>query len=95
MKFHRTPQFYEDYNRLDESDREAVDNAFINVASALQGNADLRQHHRIKKMWGNNEIWEGHVKQNLCFTFHFEDNEAGERVCFFRRIGTHDIYDKP
>jgi mRNA-degrading endonuclease YafQ of YafQ-DinJ toxin-antitoxin module len=95
MKFHRTPQFKEDYNSLTESDKTAVDDAFKNIVRALQGDVELRKQHRIKKMSGKNEIWEGHVKLNLCFTFHFENTNEGEKVCFFRRIGTHDIYKNP
>ena len=95
MKFARTQQFNDDLNKLEESDKIAVRNAFNDVVSALEGDAGLRHHHRIKKMWGTQDIWEGHVKQNLCFTFHFANNPEGEKVCFFRRIGTHNIYNKP
>jgi mRNA-degrading endonuclease YafQ of YafQ-DinJ toxin-antitoxin module len=95
MKFHRTPQFREDFNNLEETDRIAVINAFGDVAEALQGNGELRYHFRIKKMEGRDEIWEGHIKINLCFTFQFSVNKEGEKVCFFRRVGTHEIYSRP
>ena len=45
-------------------------------------------------MEGQKGIWEGHVKINLVFTFQY-DHEDGEKVCFFRRVGTHDIYKNP
>lgn len=95
MKFRRTPQFKEDYNNLSEADRIAVDNAFNNVSLALQGNNQLQKYFSIHKMEGWHDIWEGHVKRNLCFTFNFTRNDTGEKICFFRRIGTHDIYDAP
>jgi mRNA-degrading endonuclease YafQ of YafQ-DinJ toxin-antitoxin module len=95
MKFRRTPQFREDYAGLQEKDREAVDEAFRSVALALQGNVDLYRLHKIQVMHGKPGIWEGHVRQNICFTFHYEYTADGEKICFFRRIGTHEIYDKP
>lgn len=95
MKFRRTPQFEEDFNSLEESARKDVKKAFPGVRDALQGNSELFRHYRIKKMKGWSEIWEGHVKLNLCFTFHYDYNDNDEKICFFRRIGTHDIYKSP
>jgi mRNA-degrading endonuclease YafQ of YafQ-DinJ toxin-antitoxin module len=99
MKFQRTPQFAADYRSgIDNVDRDNWDLAFPDIIKALQGNSKLHHHFRMKKMegWpGRNGIWEGHIKQNLCFTFHFDTLENGERSCFFRRLGTHNIYKKP
>jgi mRNA-degrading endonuclease YafQ of YafQ-DinJ toxin-antitoxin module len=95
MKFRRTPQFRDDFNRLSDAEKEDVNKAFNNVVLALQGDVDLFRHHRIKTMEGWPGIWEGHVKQNLCFTFHYEYTDDGEKVYFFRRIGTHGIYNSP
>lgn len=51
---------------------------------------------RIKPMQGYPGIWEGHVTRGYVFTFHREvDNETGEIVFVFRKIGKHDIYDNP
>jgi len=95
MKFRRTPRFYRDYRRLTEQQKNVVDNAFLTVSEGLQGNSEYYSMHHIKKMGGRANIWEGHVEDNLCFTFHYEYTEDGEKVCFFRRIGTHDIYISP
>jgi mRNA-degrading endonuclease YafQ of YafQ-DinJ toxin-antitoxin module len=95
MKFRRTPQFREDYYSFSEDDRRTIDESFKTVALALQGDVNLYRRHRIQVMRGKSNIWEGHVKQNICFTFHYEYTEEGEKVCFFRRIGTHEVYDKP
>jgi len=95
MKFRRTPKFNEDFKNLTPQEQEDVKAAFPNVVSALQGNAVLFRKHRIKQMQGHEDIWEGHVKINLCFTFHYDKTEDGEKVCFFRRVGTHDIYNRP
>lgn len=95
MKFRRTPQFREDYNAFAEADKEIIDEAFKSVALALQGNVERYRLHRIQAMQGMRGIWEGHIKQNICFTFHYEYTDCGEKICFFRRIGTHEIYKKP
>ena len=95
MKFRRTRQFDEDFERLTSQEKQEVKVAFQNVKLALQGNVELFQKHRIKPMQGHKTIWEGHVKINLCFTFHYDKTENGEKVCFFRRVGTHDIYQRP
>jgi len=95
MKFRRTPQFRNDFSNLTDSEKSDVNEAFPDVAEALQGNTYLYQKHRIKKMQGWEGIWEGHVKQNLVFTFHYDVDEDGEKICFFRRIGNHSIYTRP
>lgn len=96
MKFKRTPQFQEDFDRLSKVDQSAVVEAFPNVVKALNGDIEWFHHFRIKKMQGWERIWEGHVKgDNLCFTFHYEQTKSGDKACFFRRVGTHAIYKKP
>jgi mRNA-degrading endonuclease YafQ of YafQ-DinJ toxin-antitoxin module len=95
MKFRRTPKFIRDFRGLTEKQKNAVDNAFIPISYALQGNTELYSRHHIKKMRGHPGIWEGHVESNLCFTFHYDYTDDREKVCFFRRVGTHDIYRNP
>lgn len=94
MKFRRTSRFGRDFKNLDEPDKEYVENAFPEVSRALEGDINLRRKYRFKKMSGWEGIWEGHLKPNLCFTFHYQ-HEGGEKMCFFRRIGTHSIYKNP
>ncbi len=95
MKFRRTPQFREDFDNLNDAEKDAVNENFRSVALALQGDIDLFRRHRIKMMEGWPGVWEGHIRQNLCFTFHYDQTDDGEKVCFFRRIGTHAIYRSP
>ncbi|MBC8438078.1 MAG: hypothetical protein H8D87_00120 [Deltaproteobacteria bacterium] len=96
MKFRRTPSFYDDFGGLESRDQQAVKDAFPDVARALQGDVELFNRFRIKRMKGHPEIWEGHVRGNsLCFTFQYEYTTDGEKVCFFRKVGTHDIYSNP
>ena len=94
MQFRRTPKFKDDFLHLDGLDQRDVTEAFIELQKALLGDTEQRQRFRLKKMEGWPGIWEGHIKINLCFTFHIGYDKK-EKVCFFRRIGTHDIYRKP
>lgn len=95
MKFRRTPQFHEDFDDLEEDEKREVKEAFPYLMLALQGNVELFQKFRIKQMQGHNNVWEGHVKINLCFTFHYDETDDGEKICFFRRVGMHKIHKKP
>jgi mRNA-degrading endonuclease YafQ of YafQ-DinJ toxin-antitoxin module len=95
MRFSRTPQFREDFRRLSQDDKDNIREAFSLLSEALQGNGELYKKFRIKKMKGHKDIWEGHVKIDLCFTFQYRDTDNGEKDCFFRRIGTHKIYNQP
>lgn len=99
MKFRRTQQFRNDFDQLSESDKKSVKKAFPSItlvlALVLEGNRDLFRKYRLKRMVGFPEIWEGHVKINLCFTFHRDFDSNGEIIIFFRRIGTHNIYKIP
>ncbi|MBN1637927.1 MAG: hypothetical protein JW866_03100 [Ignavibacteriales bacterium] len=92
MRFTRTKQFKKDLNELEKRDKENIKEAFPDVKKALQGDVELFNYFRIKRMRGYPDIWEGHIKDNLCFTFHYDYDENGEKNCFFRRVGTHNIY---
>lgn len=98
MQFRRTRRFIDDLEDLKRADSrfvEIVKNAFPEVSAALQGNVELFNKYTIKPMKGYERIWEGHLKYNLCFTFHYEKKADGEKICFFRRVGTHSIYNNP
>jgi mRNA-degrading endonuclease YafQ of YafQ-DinJ toxin-antitoxin module len=95
MLFRRTREFEDDFERLPRDNQDDIKAAFTSVSNALEGNEDLYKKFKIKKMRGHPNVWEGHIKYNLCFTFHIAKGENGEKICFFRRIGTHDIYNKP
>ena len=47
-----------------------------------------------KKMQGVKGVWEVRVDRSYRFTFHYEIDDEGERICCFRSIGPHDILDK-
>jgi mRNA-degrading endonuclease RelE of RelBE toxin-antitoxin system len=52
---------------------------------------------RLKKMKGYDNIWEGHITLGYVFTMQWQiDDESGEEIAIFRRIGKHDeTYDHP
>ena len=98
MKYIRTPQFREDCDILSRTVPNIYDllrTSFPLVDQALNGDSSLYQHFRIKKMQGHTNIWEGHIRIDICFTFHFEIDEEREKNCIFRRIGSHQIYNNP
>ena len=95
MRLSRTPKFFEDYDELSCKEQGYVDEAYPFVYKALHGNQEYRSKYRLKRMEGHPKIWEGHVKDNLVFTFEFEKDSSGNKTCFFRRVGTHDIYKNP
>jgi len=92
--FRFTPRYGKDYSRLGQAEKDAVFEARESIALALQGDVEYFKKHRLQKMEGHPGIWEGHVKSNLVFTYHFE-YENGRKVYFFRRVGTHKIYKNP
>ena len=51
---------------------------------------------RIKQMKGFPSVWEGHITREYVFTFsRLIDEDSGEIVFVFRKIGRHDIYKNP
>jgi len=49
MKFRRTQQFRDDFDRLLESNKKGVEEAFPYIALALQGNDEYHRKYRIKR----------------------------------------------
>jgi mRNA-degrading endonuclease YafQ of YafQ-DinJ toxin-antitoxin module len=93
-KFKLTPKYRRDYSKLSKANQDAVYNAKETIMRALQGDVECFNKHKLQEMEGHPGIWEGHVKINLVFTYHY-DFEAGEKVYYFRRVGTHKIYKNP
>ena len=47
-------------------------------------------------MKGFPSVWEGHITREYVFTFsRLIDEDSGEIVFVFRKIGRHDIYKNP
>ena len=94
MKFIRTKDFNRDFENLLPEQKLLVKESFPLVVKALTGNVDLYGRFKIKKMKGHPQYYEGHLQINLVFTLEFE-YDAVQKVCKFRRIGNHSIYDNP
>jgi mRNA-degrading endonuclease YafQ of YafQ-DinJ toxin-antitoxin module len=94
MKFIRLASFKDDFETLPLQIQEQAKEKF----KLFVQNPTFPFHPslRIKKMKGLEDIWEGHVTGAYVFTFTQEhDEETGELIFLFRRIGTHSIYDNP
>jgi mRNA-degrading endonuclease RelE of RelBE toxin-antitoxin system len=50
---------------------------------------------RIKPMKGFPGVLEGHITIGYVFTFQRLEDESGEIIFEFRKIGKHDIYNNP
>ena len=94
MIFQLTPRYRKDFKDLTDSEKAAVLEEKDSVHDALSGDVEKYRKHRIKTMEGWPGIWEGHIKQNIVFTFE-KNSKDGETIIFFRRIGSHDIYNNP
>lgn len=95
MQFHRTPEFTECRKLLNDKQKQEINKSFPELKKAFEGNKELRSKydlHPLKKFKG---IYGGHLKYDLVFTFHYDISQDGEKIIFFRRIGTHNIYDNP
>lgn len=94
MKFRKTEHFDKCFKKLPPDVQDTAKRCFEKFKE--------RPHYpyhpslKIKKMKGYEGIWEGHVTTGYVFTFHIEkDNSTGETIIYFRKIGTHKIYDSP
>ena len=90
MKFQTSKPFEEDFKKLPSEIRKAVSEKF-RLWQADPNYPSLR----IKKMKGHKGIWEGHITVQYVFTFEWRIAEDGERLVLLRRIGTHQVYEKP
>ena len=91
MKAIRLQSFKEDFDKLPDHIKQQTRDKF-RLFMSDSNHPSLR----IKKMKGHGEIWEGHISMQYVFTFMWAtDEQTGEPVAVFRRIGSHDIYKKP
>lgn len=79
---------------LTDSQRKHLKESKESVRKALASDSECYKKHRLKKMEGFLGIWEGHIEDDLVFTFSFEFEDT-EKICIFRRIGSHNIYKNP
>jgi mRNA-degrading endonuclease YafQ of YafQ-DinJ toxin-antitoxin module len=95
MKYHRTPEFNENYKELDNKQKQEVQKSFPDLKKAFEGDTIMRTYFDLHPLNGWPDIYAGHLKYNLVFTYHYDVDSNGEKVVFFRKIGTHGIYKNP
>ena len=93
MKFRMSRTFRRCFDELPDETRKAAKEKF----RFFQRNPYYPYHPslRIKPMKGFPGIWEGHITEGYVFTFHRLEDENGETIFEFRKIGKHDIYENP
>lgn len=95
MQFHRTQEFKECIKSLNEKQKQEIIRAFQELEKAFEGDMELRSKYKLHPLKNFKGIFGGHLKYNLVFTFHYDTSQDGEKIVFFRRIGTHNIYNNP
>ena len=85
MRIETESSFDRDYARLPKRIQERAEKQ---LALFLSNPRHPSLH--VKKMEGWKDIWEGRVTRGYRFTFTQEED-----TCYLRRIGTHDILNRP
>lgn len=85
MKLAFSRRFIKDYRRLPESIQKVADKQLNRLLSDFS-HPSLN----TKKMQDPRDIWEGRVTKGYRFTFQIQED-----IYFLRRIGTHDLLNKP
>jgi hypothetical protein len=88
MIYRRLPEFRKSYTQLRHNIQEKAVKAF-----ALFRENPRHPSLRVKKMNLPGDIWEGRIDDFYRFTFEYVTHEKGEKICYFRNIGRHDILD--
>ena len=88
-------QFWDDYDRLSQVQQRA----FLAVRDRFVANLRDRQFNpalRLKRVQGHDGVWEMSWAPDGRATFGY-GNEVipGERHIIWRRVGTHEIFDRP
>lgn len=85
MRFKFTKTFVRDYQKLPQHIQKAADKQ-LKLLSSNPQHPSLN----IKKMNDPRGIWEARITKSYRMTFQIEDN-----TYIFRKIGTHEILEKP
>lgn len=87
--------FRQDLKSLTPAQRKAFKKAVTKFVADLRA-AKFRKSLRVKKMSGHDDIWEMTWAPDGRATFQYGDEiQSGEQHIIWRRIGTHDIFDRP
>ena len=93
--FEPLPRFLRDYSRLTEGQKQAWVRMRRRFVAGLQvGRLDPAL--RVKRVQGHPGVWEISWAPDGRATFHYGDEvRPGEPHVVWRRIGTHDVFNRP
>ncbi|MEV6967595.1 hypothetical protein AB0M47_21070 [Hamadaea sp. NPDC051192] len=87
--------FLREFGKLTPAQQAAFRRAVANFVTDLRAGS-FRRGLRVKKMAGHDDIWEMTWADDGRATFEYGDPvREGEPHIVWRRIGTHDIFDRP
>lgn len=91
-----TVRFRRDYNALTPEQREKFKGAVRRFVADLRGEQGFRKGLRVKSVKGTRNVFELTWAPDRRATFEYGDETvAGEQHVIWRRVGTHDILQKP
>ena len=94
--FERLAVFLRDFDRLTPAQQAAFLRAIIMFVEDLRGGVGFRKSLRVKKMQGYEGVWEITWAPDGRATFEFGDSvKEGHPHIRWRRVGTHEIFDRP
>lgn len=89
------PAFLRDLKTLTPEQRRAFEQAVAKFVADLRAGR-FRKGLRVKKMAGHDDIWEMTWAPDGRATFHYGPSiTEGEQHIVWRRIGIHDVFDRP
>lgn len=89
-------QFLRDWKGLTAAQKKAFLIAVAQLVSDLRSGTGFRKGLRVKKMHGYDDVWEMTWAPDGRATFHYGSSvQAGQPHLVWRRIGTHEIFNRP
>lgn len=90
------PGFLRDLKALSATQRAAFNAAVVAFVEDLRGGQGLRKSLRVKKVQGHRGIWEMTWAPDGRATWQYgPEQTSGEIHVIWRRIGTHEIFNRP
>jgi hypothetical protein len=94
--FERQASFLRDFDALTPSQKAGFLRAVVNFVADLRDGGGFRRSLRVKKMAGYENVWELSWAPDGRATFEYGSPiKEGHRHVRWRRVGTHDIFNRP
>lgn len=94
--FERLPRFDKDWAALPEDQKERFRRAVAAFVDDLDNRRPFRRALRVKRVQATHGVWEMTFAPDGRATWHYGGEvRAGEAHVVWRRIGTHDVFDRP